>query len=285
MRHWFTTESELPRFCVVGSPIAHSRSPFIHAAFGAQFGIELLYEKVEVRPGELAGAVQEFVALGGRGMNVTVPLKEEAFALAMATAPRAARAGAANTLWFEADGVHADNTDGVGLVRDLTVNHQVPLRDRRLLLLGAGGASRGVLPALLEAQPACVLISNRSGERAQALAETWQAAGAPVEVLPWGATGAHCDVVVNGTAASLAGQLPLVDVSLLGPHTVCYDMMYAASPTAFMTWAAANGAARVLDGLGMLVEQAAEAFSRWHAREPRTAAVIAELRQRLAAGL
>lgn len=282
MAETFKRHFELPYFCVVGSPVAHSKSPFIHAAFAAQCGIELVYDKVEVAPGCLRAALDEFRAAGGRGLNVTVPLKEEAWSLADARMPRAARAGAANTLWFDARGIVADNTDGVGLVRDLEINHGVPLAGKRILLLGAGGAARGVLPALVDAGPSRVLISNRTAERAAQLAAGYTDSGR-VEVLPWGgADHAPCDVIINATSLSLQGEVPALAAGLLHERSLCYDMMYGAQPTCFMRWAEERGVGRVLDGLGMLVEQAATAFSIWNGREPQTAPVIAMLRERIA---
>lgn len=268
-----------PYFCVVGSPIRHSKSPVIHQAFAAQFGIGLIYERVEVRAGGLAAAIAAFREARGSGMNVTVPLKEEAWRLAAEHAPRAALAGAANTLWFGRDGtLMADNTDGVGLVRDLQSNHGIDLRDRRILLLGAGGAARGVLPALLEARPALVTVSNRTLPRAQQLA-AMMPAEAPVETLPWGKDPAEPpDIIVNATALSLNEELPPLSSRVLAPYTVCYDMMYGTRATVFVAWARSHGARLALDGLGMLVEQAAEAFWIWHARRPQTGAVIAQLR-------
>lgn len=284
MTEWFHRAVGVPYFCVVGSPVAHSKSPLIHTAFAAQRGIELVYEKVEVAPGCLAAALAEFRAVGGRGLNVTVPLKEEAWALADVRMPRAARAGAANTLWFDDDRLIADNTDGLGLVRDLEINHGTPLAGKRIVLLGAGGASMGVLPALLDAQPSRVLVTNRTLARAERLAESYADSGR-VEVLPWGAAASEaCDIVINGTSLSLQGQTPNLHPSLLDGSSLCYDMMYAAHPTHFMVWAAARGVARVLDGLGMLVEQAAAAFSIWNGCQPRTAPVIAMVRERIAAG-
>jgi shikimate dehydrogenase len=282
---WFHERVAVPYFCVVGSPVAHSKSPLIHAAFAAQCGIELVYEKVEVAPGCLAAALGEFRAAGGRGLNVTVPLKEEAWALADVHMPRAARAGAANTLWFDARGVVADNTDGVGLVRDLEANHGTSLAGKRILLIGAGGASMGVLPALLDAEPAEVVITNRTLQRATTLAGAYRNSGL-VSVLPWGEAGiAACDVVINGTSLSLQGEIPALAPGLLHAGTLCYDMMYGAEPTAFMRWAAAQGIARVLDGLGMLVEQAAAAFSIWNGQQPDTRPVITMLRERLTSGV
>lgn len=279
MAERFAKPVNLPYFCVVGSPIAHSKSPAIHAAFASQFGFELIYEKVEVAPGELREAVAEFRAAGGCGLNVTLPLKEEAWRLADICMPRAARAGAANTLWFDARGVVADNTDGVGLVRDLEANHGQSLLGKRILLVGAGGASRGVLPALLDAGPDRILVTNRTAERASALVAAYADSGR-VEVLSWGAeASAPCDVIINATSLSLHGETPLLAAGILRAQTLCYDMMYGSKPTSFMAWSSAAGALRVFDGLGMLVEQAAAAFAIWNAAEPHTAPVIAMVRE------
>lgn len=270
---------------MVGSPIAHSKSPAIHAAFASQFGFELIYEKVEVAPGRLREAVAEFHAVGGRGLNVTLPLKEEAYAVADIRMPRAARAGAANTLWFDARGVVVDNTDGLGLIRDLETNHGQSLQGKRILLIGAGGAARGVLPALLDAGPDRILLTNRTAAHVVAMANTYAATGR-VEILHWGAEASlPCDVIVNATSLSLHGELPLLAPNVLRAHTLCYDMMYGPTPTRFMAWASAAGARRVFDGLGMLIEQAAAAFTIWNGFEPRTEPVITMERARLAANI
>ncbi|MGR8918102.1 MAG: shikimate dehydrogenase [Gammaproteobacteria bacterium] len=276
---WFEPRSPaaLPLYCVVGRPISHSRSPRIHQAFGEMTGRVLEYRAVEVGPGELADAVAEFRAAGGLGMNVTVPLKEEAWALAGARSARAELAGAANTLWFGADGaIEADNTDGVGLVRDLEQNHAVILAGAHVLLVGAGGAARGVMPALAAAGPRQITVTNRTAEKAQAVAAL---AGDLGTTCPWGDAPTAVDVVINATSLSLAGEVPPLPARTVGAATTCYDMMYAAGGTAFVDWARAHGAARALDGLGMLVEQAAEAFLIWHGVRPATAAVIGALRE------
>ena len=250
--------------------------------FAAQTGRSLTYDRVEVLPGRLALAVAEFQRVGGRGMNVTVPLKEEACALAARKMERADVAGAANTLWFEDGGaVVADNTDGAGLVRDLSVNQGVRLAGQRILLVGAGGAARGVLPALAGARPACIVITNRTESKAMALRARF-AERATLDVLPWGAaTIQSFDIVINATSLSLRGEVPpLADTAVHG-GSVCYDMMYGTGAGVFTSWAIQAGAARALDGLGMLVEQAAEAFGLWHGIRPETAPVIAALRESL----
>lgn len=270
------------RCCVVGSPIRHSRSPFIHRLFAEQFGLALRYDKREVAPGALAGVVAELSADGLRGLNVTIPLKEEAWALATRRSPRAAAAGAANVLSFEPDGsIEADNTDGLGMVRDL-VRHGVSLAGRRVLLLGAGGAARGVVPALFEAGVAQLLLANRTPEKAAALAAELAALGR-IETL---ALDARCpdpvELVVNSTSAGLTSAAPPpVPAGALGVGTTCYDLVYASAETAFLRWAREQGVGLRIDGLGMLVEQAAAAFARWHGLEPATLSVIEALRRRL----
>jgi shikimate dehydrogenase len=268
----------------MGHPIAHSKSPFIHTAFAAQTGESLVYEAICVEPGSFAEAVAAFQDAGGLGLNVTLPFKEEAFAIAEAASDRATQAGAANTLCFGAHGRRrADNTDGVGLTRDLQDNHGVTLQGRRLLLLGAGGAARGVIAPLLAAQPQLLVIANRTHARAMDLAQHFNAFG-PVSALALGALqGREFDLVINATSASLHNQVPDVPTSVVANGGCCYDMMYAAEPTPFMAWARHTGADRSADGTGMLVEQAAEAFYLWRGVRPRTGAVISALRAQFAA--
>lgn len=268
----------------MGHPIAHSKSPFIHTAFAAQTGERIRYDAILVAPGTFPQAVATFRAAGGRGLNVTLPFKEEAFTLADAATERAERAGAANTLCFDTDGTcRADNTDGVGLVRDLSDNHGIAIGGSRVLLIGAGGAARGVIAPLLEAGPGCLVLANRTHERAVALAGEFEALG-PVSALAFDAlTGSEFDLLINATSASLQSQVPPIPASVVAAGACCYDMMYAPEPTPFMVWASRAGAARSEDGVGMLVEQAAEAFYLWRGVRPRTREVIAALRERLVA--
>jgi shikimate dehydrogenase len=265
------------RYAVMGNPIAHSKSPAIHTAFARQTGQSLEYTAIRVEPGGFPEAVQTFRAQGGRGLNVTVPFKEDAYLLAETRSERAERARAVNTLVLPETGpLHGDNTDGVGLVRDLTANHSVALAGQAILLLGAGGAARGVLGPLLAAGPERVFVANRTASRAVelagALADLGEVQGGGFDEVE----GAF-DLIINATAASLAGELPpLADATADG--AVCYDLMYAAEPTPFMRWAAERGAARTLDGLGMLVEQAAESFHVWRGVRPDTLPVIEALR-------
>lgn len=269
----------------MGHPISHSKSPFIHGEFAAQTGEAIRYEAIGVEPGTFAEAVADFENAGGRGLNVTLPFKEEAFAIADEASPRATQAGAANTLCFESGGRRrADNTDGVGLVRDLEDNHGIALSRRRLLLLGAGGAARGVVAPLLAAKPRSLIIANRTHGRAVELADRFGGDG-PVSALALDALEGHAfDVVINATSASLQDQVPDVPVSAVAEGGCCYDMMYAAEDTPFVRWARGSAARLCIDGAGMLVEQAAESFFLWRGVRPRTAEVIAALRALLAAG-
>lgn len=270
----------IDRYAVMGNPIAHSKSPEIHRQFALQTGQQLSYEALLVAPDDFAEAVARFQSEGGKGLNITVPFKQEAWALIEDRTTRAEQAGAVNTIIFQDDGHRrADNTDGVGLVRDLTENHGIVLRRKRLLVLGAGGAVRGVLAPLLACEPAALVIANRTASRAQALAERFASLG-PVTGCGFDAlAGDSFDVVINGTAASLQGEVPPLPDDLLAPGGSCYDMMYSADATAFQRWAREHGASQAIDGLGMLVEQAAEAFYLWRGVRPETAPVIARLRR------
>jgi shikimate dehydrogenase len=276
------------RYAVIGNPVAHSKSPRIHTCFAAQTGEPLVYEHLLAPLDGFEASVRAFMAQGGRGLNVTVPFKLEAFRLADTLSPRAAAAGAVNTLRFDAAGIYGDNTDGVGLVRDLTHNLATPLAGRRILLLGAGGAARGVVLPLLECGPAELVIVNRSAARAAELAEVFAAAAQAAACrLSGGArtlAQGRFDVVINATAGSISDALPDFDASALGSGTLAYDMMYAAQATVFMRHAQHLGA-RSADGLGMLVEQAAEAFWVWRGVRPDSTAVLAELRADLRADL
>ena len=269
----------MDRYAVIGNPIEHSKSPQIHAAFAQQTGQELEYGRILGEPDRFAEQVCSFFAGNGKGLNVTVPFKEQAWRLADERSPRAESAGAANTLILMPDGrIRADNTDGVGLVRDLKANHGVNLTGLSLLLLGAGGASRGVVRPLLEERPARLLIANRTATKAVALAQELSALG-PVQgcgLEPL--AGQRFEVIVNGTAAGLQDRVPAIPDDCLIPGGVTYDMMYSDRPTAFVRWGRSHGAELALDGLGMLVEQAAESFFLWRGVRPETGRVIELLR-------
>lgn len=270
------------QYAVMGNPIAHSKSPQIHAAFARQTQQRMEYSAILVELGGFAPTVGNFQANGGKGLNVTVPFKRDAWRLADELTERARLAGAVNTLVLRADhSIYGDNTDGVGLVRDLTVNHGGVLTGQRILMLGAGGAARGVMQPLLAQNPACLVVANRSADKAIELAVEFATFG-PVEGGGYDMMAGRCfDVIINATAASLAGELPPLPEGVLAPGGVCYDMMYGAEPTPFMRWAEQQGAGKVMDGLGMLVEQAAESFALWRKVRPETAGVIAELRMQL----
>jgi shikimate dehydrogenase len=273
------------RYAVVGHPIAHSRSPFIHAQFARQTGERVSYVALDVEPERFEERVDAFRAEGGRGLNVTLPLKEIAFAYATELGARAHRAGAVNTLRFEAHGgVYGDNTDGAGLVRDLCHNLGVVLEGARVLLLGAGGAARGVLGPVLDSRPRRLVVANRTAARAEALAAAFASDGHVEAVGLDAIPETPFDLVLNATASGLTGEPPPISRAHVAPSAFCYDLMYGAQPTAFLRKAAALGAARCADGRGMLVEQAAESFLLWRGVRPRTAPVIEALTRCLGEG-
>ena len=267
------------RYAVIGNPVAHSKSPRIHAEFARRTGEALVYEKLHVELPDFESAVQRFRDEGGRGLNVTVPFKHRAYALSSRRSDRADQAGAVNTLSFERAGIAGDNTDGIGLVRDLTVNLACEIAGRRVLLLGAGGASFGVCGPLLDCKPAALSIANRTPEKALDLAQRFAAmySGAQVAGTGYDALGGGAyDVVINATSAGLSGEMPPLEARVFARGALAYDMVYGRA-TPFLEFAAAAGA-RTADGLGMLVEQAAESFSIWRGVRPQTAPVIAMLR-------
>ena len=269
------------RFAVVGNPIGHSLSPTIHSAFAQQTNQAIEYQAVLVAVDSFEQWVQQFFDDGGHGLNVTLPFKTRAFAMADKASPRAQAAGAANFLMYdEAGSIIADNTDGRGLVTDMTVNAGWSLRDARILVLGAGGAVRGVIPALLAEAPKCIFLANRTPERAQHLAQQWASDAVSVSgggfqavpTEPW-------DLIINGTSTGLSNEMPALTGSMtFAPQCCAYDMAYGRAPTPFMAWARAQGVGDVLDGLGMLVEQAAESFFLWRGEYPETAPVMSSLR-------
>ncbi|MDY0048220.1 MAG: shikimate dehydrogenase [Thauera propionica] len=277
----------MDRYAVIGHPIAHSKSPQIHAAFARQTAQDISYEAILAPLDGFVATVQAFRTAGGRGMNVTVPFKLEAFALADRHTPRARAAGAVNTLAFGADGILGDNTDGAGLVRDLTVNLGCALQGRRVLLLGAGGAARGAILPLLGERPAVLAIANRTMAKAEELVRAFAADAGETRLSASSfaaLAGQSFDVIINATAASLSDDVPPLPPGLYADGALAYDMMYGRGDTAFMAAARTDGAARVADGLGMLVEQAAESFTLWRGIRPDSRAVLAELRRQIDAG-
>ncbi len=270
------------RYAVVGNPIAHSKSPEIHAAFARQTGQDIEYSRLLAPVDGFRATLETFRAAGGKGVNVTVPFKLEAFDVADEVSQRARDAEAANFLAFEDGRIRADNTDGVGLVRDIVHNLGFRIEAKRVLLMGAGGAAQGVLTPLLEREPSILTIANRTAEKALRLAETLRHKAVAASSVLCGLSfdelaGHHFDLVINATSASLRGELPPLPADAFAAGALAYDMMYGAVPTPFLAFAVAHGA-KTSDGLGMLVEQAAESFLLWRGVRPETAPVIALLR-------
>lgn len=271
--------SEIAKYAVMGNPVGHSLSPRIHQMFAKQCGIRLEYSAIHVELGEFESAVAQFKAETGKGLNITVPFKLEAWQLADVRSPGAELAGAVNTLKFENNGeISGFNTDGIGMLRDITGNLDKRLSGAKVLVIGAGGAVRGVLGPLLEAQPSLLHIVNRTAAKARDLADLFTEYG-PCTAGGLDEVGAASyDIVINGTAASLQGKVPDLPASIFSKDSLAYDMMYSKEPTSFLVWAGNNGASQLSDGLGMLVEQAAESFFIWHAAKPDTMPVIQSLR-------
>ncbi|HJV75550.1 MAG TPA: shikimate dehydrogenase [Noviherbaspirillum sp.] len=269
------------RYAVIGNPIAHSKSPDIHARFAAQTGQNLLYERLLAPLDRFAETVSELIRQGGKGANVTVPFKLEAFALATSLTERANAAGAVNILTFDAGAIIGDNTDGIGLVTDIVRNAGVAIKGKKVLLLGAGGAARGVLLPILDQHPAKLVIANRTIAKASELVSQFTQYG-PVAASAFDALQEPFDIIINATSASLANDVPPIAPVVFGKGVLAYDMMYGKASTVFMHFAERHGAC-VRDGLGMLVEQAAESFYIWRGVRPDTAPVFAELRAGLQA--
>jgi len=268
-------------YAVVGNPISHSKSPRIHSLFASETGEPVEYTAIQAPLDDFAGTVRQFFERGGKGLNVTVPFKEDAWKLADRRTERAENAGAANTLYLDDEGrLTADNTDGCGIVRDLVVNHGVVLGQARILVLGAGGAVRGVLGPILAEHPAAITIANRTVAKADALVNLFKPVAGETALSACGFEQPRepFDVIINGTSASLQGDLPPLSPEVVGEQTVVYDMMYSLQTTTFNQWALEQGAQNVHDGLGMLVEQAAESFRIWRGVNPATGPVIEELR-------
>ena len=267
-------------YTVFGNPIEHSKSPLIHSLFAEQTGQDMHYDKQLVALEGFEAALHAFIQQGGKGLNITVPFKEEAYRLADSLSKRARQAGAVNTYVVGVDGaIQGDNTDGIGMVRDISDNLGWPIAGKTVLLLGAGGAVRGVLGPLLAEKPARVFLANRTVEKAQNLAKAFSRQG-DIEALGFDQLPHHAlDLIINGTSASLGGDVPPIPKACIGANSYCYDMMYSAELTPFLQWAQQQGCTQVADGLGMLVEQAAEAFYLWRGVRPQTADVIKRLRE------
>ena len=268
----------MKNFAVIGNPVSHSLSPIIHQQFANQFDIDLQYVKIHADEGEFQSKIDEFKSQGGCGLNVTVPYKSQAFEISDQLSEQAKLARAVNTLSFRDNFIYGENTDGTGLVNDLVQNHKYEISGKSILIIGAGGAVSGVLAPLLAQHPAQIIIANRTVEKATDLASRFSHLGNiqgcgldQIEQLEFG-------LVINGTAASLGGKVPKISIDLLQNVLLAYDMMYSKEPTVFMRWAQDNGAKSTIDGLGMLVEQAATAFEVWHDVKPDTSTVLINLR-------
>lgn len=271
---------QIDRYAVFGNPIGHSKSPFIHTLFARQTNQSLTYTAECAPVGGFIEAAKAFFADGGKGCNVTLPFKEDAYQFASRLTERAQLAGAVNTLKKLDDGeIIGDNTDGAGLVQDL-LQHQVILEGARILIIGAGGAARGVIKPLLDQKPTSLTITNRTFSKAEELAELFSAYG-PVTAKEMNTIAEEYDVVINSTSASLSGELPAISSSVFATNSTSYDMMYGKGDTTFNQWAKQHGAAHAYDGLGMLVGQAAESFMLWRGLRPGAKQILRELRKNL----
>ena len=263
---------------MMGYPVSHSRSPVIHRLFAQQTGQNLQYELLQVTPDKLETAIRQFQRTGGKGLNITVPHKSEVAKLVDQLSERASTAGAVNTLAFKDNKIFGDNTDGIGLLRDLVVNLSVNLENASILILGAGGATRGIVGPLLEMQPAALLIANRTLGKAKVLSDHFEKMG-PVSCCRFKSvpTSEPYDLIINATSAGLHGDTPPYPEAAVSDKTFCYDLSYGLSPTPFSAWAREQGAAKSVMGWGMLVEQAAESFHIWRGVQPDTAAVLKQM--------
>ena len=262
----------------MGYPVSHSRSPVIHRLFAQQTGQDLQYELLEVPPDKLETAIKQFERTGGKGLNITLPHKSEVTKLVDRMSERASNAGAINTLVFRDGEIFGDNTDGIGLLRDLELNLGLQLKDTNILILGAGGATRGIVSPLLDANPASVMIANRTISKAKALAEHYSSEG-PVTACRFQDVRSPpvYDLVINATSAGVKGETPPYPEAAIGEHTICYDLSYSMRTTPFSSWAKEHGATRSVMGWGMLIEQAAESFQLWRGVQPDTAAVLKQV--------
>lgn len=266
-------------YCVFGNPIKHSRSPFIHQQFALQTGQNIDYQTKLVELTAFEKAVKTFIAQGGKGANVTVPFKEQALQLCDQISVRAQQAGAVNTLSFIDNRIVGDNTDGIGLIADLK-NHNISLMNQRILIIGAGGAAKGIIQPLLIEKPSLLVIANRTLEKAEAIVAQHNSSN--LFASSYAALSQQSfDLIINATSASLSGLLPDIPAQVITCNTICYDMVYQQEITVFLQWAKQQGAKKIIDGLGMLVEQAAESFYIWRGVKPQTDEVLIQLRNKL----
>ncbi|MGQ0698570.1 MAG: shikimate dehydrogenase [Panacagrimonas sp.] len=273
----------MDRYAVIGQPVAHSRSPVIHAQFAVQTSQSLSYEAIEIAPSVLAAELQRLHAEGLRGLNVTLPHKQAVVRLCESVSERAQLAGAVNTLLRTDTGWAGDNTDGEGFAADLARLGIAP-KGRRVLVLGAGGATRGILGPLLAAEPALLVVSNRNPWKPEELADTFKALGKVLPRTHIALKGDRYDLIVNATSAGHQGLMPLLPGLLLAPGGDCYDLSYGAAHVPFAAWAGGQRAGRIEDGLGMLVEQAAAAFALWRGAKPVSADALSALREQMKSG-
>ena len=267
-------------YALMGNPVKHSKSPFLHMLFADQVGHPIRYSTIEVALDGFVEAADAFFKNGDMGISITAPFKEQAWTYADHRTPRAEQAGSVNTLWKNTDGrVYGDNTDGIGLVNDLTKNHHLELKGMRILVLGAGGAVRGVLMPLLACDPELIVVANRTESKAESLGGAFQDSRLVNQALE--SLDQSFDLIINGTSASLKGEMLALPSSIIGTRTYAYDMVYSARPTPFNTWCLQQGAVKVMDGLGMLVEQAAEQFIIWRKEAPNTLPVLELVRHDL----
>jgi shikimate dehydrogenase len=273
-------DPSVDNYCVMGNPVAHSKSPQIHTAFAEQTQQNIFYQAIQVDDGKFKAALKDFQSQGGKGLNVTVPFKGDAWEISENRSNRAERALAVNTISFDdAGNIVGDNTDGVGLIRDLTINYDISIKDKDILILGAGGAVRGIMDPLFDSGAGRVTIANRTVSRAEKLADIFSDRG-DISACGFDELAERSfDIIINGTSASLQGEVPPLPENLLNGNACCYDMMYSMSDTPFVSWAKAHGATEAFDGLGMLVEQAAESFFIWRGVRPDTSNIIQLLRE------
>ncbi|MBE9563130.1 MAG: shikimate dehydrogenase [Proteobacteria bacterium] len=274
--------TQIDQYAVIGNPISHSKSPLIHSLFAKQTKQSLIYNAilVDTQADEFISAVQKFKQVGGKGLNITVPFKQVAWESVAKRSEQAELAGAVNTIWFDEQGIyHGENTDGIGLIRDLTQNHNCQIKAKKILVLGAGGAVRGILEPLLKLHPAQCVIANRTVSKAEQLAELFAHLGNLKASSYAALAGQSYDLIINGTSTSLQGKMPSLADGLIVKNGWCYDMMYGNTATPFMQWAKTQGTTNILDGLGMLVEQAAESFYIWRNIKPDTVPVIQHVRE------
>jgi shikimate dehydrogenase len=276
----FRLDRSVSNYAVLGNPIKHSKSPRIHSLFAKQTGIELHYQSIEVPTDKFDEYVDLFASQGGLGLNITVPFKEDAHLLCTSLTQRAELCGSVNTIRFDEQlNSFGDTTDGRGFINDLRINHQINIKDKAVLILGAGGSVKAILEPLCDLQPAQIIIANRTVSRAEELADKFSKLENITACSYSDLATQSFDLIVNGTSLSLMGELPAISETVINKNTCCYDLMYSDSATVFMQWAAELGAAKVMDGLGMLVEQAAESFLIWHGVKPETVSVIDRLRK------